>query len=344
LRSGFSNIAIQKNRLYAVSRTSVLCLKAKSGKEIWQYPFESNSESLSTPTVDDKHIYILRKKGMLLCLKTKNGELCWETNLVGDLGSPSAVFGYAASPVVEGDLIILNAKTSGIALHKETGEFIWEGAIHTDRFGDYFATPVIYNYDDARYALLFSNSGLFSMDVKTGRKLWFFNWEKTGSPNVADPVLFDNKVFISSSESNTRGAVLDIGGDEPRVAWENENMANHISTCVYIDGYLYGVAGDYHKEIKNCFLRCIDAATGDMMWEKGMSGASLIAADEKLIILEVNGALHIAKATSEAYTEISSCILPTETFHRWWTPPVLSKGRLYCRNYHGDLVCIDVCK
>jgi len=29
---------------------------------------------------------------------------------------------------------------------------------------------------------------------------------------------------------------------------------------------------------------------------------------------------------------------------RCWTMPVLSGGRIYCRNYEGDLVCLDVRK
>jgi hypothetical protein len=53
--------------------------------------------------------------------------------------------------------------------------------------------------------------------------------------------------------------------------------------------------------------------------------------------------LHIIQATPSAYTEIASCELPMETgLHKWWTPPVLYRGRIYCRNYTGDLVCIDV--
>jgi outer membrane protein assembly factor BamB len=263
---------------------------------------------------------------------------------VKDLKSPAAVYGYAASPVVEGNLIILNAKTSGIALNKESGDLVWEGEVHTDRTGDYFATPVIYDHEDKRNALIFSNFGLFSMDVDTGKLFWYYEWKKGGSPNVVDPLVFDNKVFISSSETNVQGVLLDISGDEPNVVWQNENMSNHISTSVYIDGYLYGIHGDYHKDIKKCSLRCVDAETGDIMWKKDMTGASLISADNKLIILEVNGTLHITEATPAAYREISSCTLPTERFHRWWTPPVLCTGRIYCRNSHGNLVCIDVSK
>jgi len=79
------------------------------------------------------------------------------------------------------------------------------------------------------------------------------------------------------------------------------------------------------------------------MWEKEMIAASLIAADGKLVIIEGNGTLHIAEATPSEYTEISSCVLTSKTgVNKWWTPPVIYRGKIYCRNYAGDLVCIDV--
>ncbi len=70
----------------------------------------------------------------------------------------------------------------------------------------------------------------------------------------------------------------------------------------------------------------------------------LYTADGKLITLDVNGTLHIAKATPEGYTELAAVdVLKGAKKSRVFpTPPVLCGGRIYCRNYAGDLVCIDV--
>jgi outer membrane protein assembly factor BamB len=347
---GFSNIAIKDNRLYTMGQTvgdsEIICLNAETGEEIWRYSLESLVETQATPTLDGKFVYGLSKNGILYCLKAKNGKLRWKKDLVKDLNSPRAMYGYAASPIVEGNLVIINAKTSGIALNKKTGKKIWEGDVHTDKAGDYFATPVIYDFDGKRYVLLFSNSGLYSMYVQTGKKEWFYEWTNVGSPNVVDPVVFDNKVFISSSESNAQGVLLDIEGNKPKVLWQNENMSNHVSTSVYIDGYLYGITGDYYLRIQDCLFRCIDVKTGEVMWEQETRGASLISANGKLIILEVNGTLHIAEATPSSYREISSVHIHEneEMPSRYWTPPVLYRGKIYIRNYYSDLVCIDVSK
>jgi len=134
---------------------------------------------------------------------------------------------------------------------------------------------------------------------------------------------------------------LEITGNVPRVIWENENMGTEFSTCVYVDSYLYGSDGDHVGLLP---FRCIDVKTGDVMWEKEMKMASLMAADGKLIILEENGTLHIAEATPLSYQEISSGdVLEGEKKRRkFYTPPVLYKGKIYVRNWDGDLICIDV--
>jgi outer membrane protein assembly factor BamB len=346
LVGGYSNVTIKDNRIYTMGRRSVYCLNAKTGKEIWRYTFELSTQVQSTPTIDGKYVYALNNRGILLCLKAKNGKLRWKKDLVNDLKSPESKYGFATSPVVEGNLLILNAKTSGIALNKATGDKVWEGEVNTDKVGGYFATPVLYDYDGKRYVLLFSDSGLFSMDVQTGKKEWFHDWYKPVSPNVVDPVVFDNKVFISSSEANAQGVLLDIEGNKPKVLWQNENMSNHISTSIYIDGYLYGIIGNYYISTNDCSFRCIDVTTGEIMWEKEMRGASLIAADGKLIILEVDGTLHVAEATPSSYREISSgdVLNGEKKLRKFWTHPVLYMGKIYCRNNYGDLVCIDVSK
>jgi hypothetical protein len=84
------------------------------------------------------------------------------------------------------------------------------------------------------------------------------------------------------------------------------------------------------------------------MWVQELNGVpiSLMAADGKLIILEADGTLRIAEATPTGYKEISSGdVLEGERkLRQFWTPPVLCNGKIYCRNFAGDLVCIDVSK
>jgi len=84
------------------------------------------------------------------------------------------------------------------------------------------------------------------------------------------------------------------------------------------------------------------------MWEEDLETTSitLMAADGRLIILEEDGTLRIAEATPASYKEISSGVVHKgeNKYPKFFTPPVLCNGKIYCRNFYGDLVSIDVSK
>ena len=114
-----------------------------------------------------------------------------------------------------------------------------------------------------------------------------------------------------------------------------------------IDGYIYGVDGGLYPRHR-ASLQCLDVKTGELMWEEKLNGKpiSLMAANGKLIVLDEEGMLFIAEATPASYKEISSGDVfgGENKFRQFWTPPVLNNGKIYCRNFYGDLVSIDVSK
>ena len=362
---GYSNVVIRDNRLYTIGQTkegvTVFCLNAETGREIWRHSL-GRRDPQSTPTIDGNSVYVLSNKGIICCLNAKNGKLRWRKDLVSEYDITKPFYGFAASPVIEGDLLILTANTSGIALDKKTGNKVWDSSKPPKKIRAYWAqqtsgtdysTPVVWEYAEKRFAILSSYEGIHSVEVETGKVLWLFEWELYSGNNVADPLIFNNKIFIPEfldvaspmkSFSGMTGCVLiDIEGAEPKVLWKNQNLGSEISSPVMIDGYIYGSHGG--PDMGSTSLRCLDVETGKLTWEKtlGKEVISLIASDGKLIILEDIGVLRIANATPTAYEEISSCELPaTKGLNKWWTPPVLYKGKIYCRNYVVDLVCIDV--
>ena len=77
-----------------------------------------------------------------------------------------------------------------------------------------------------------------------------------------------------------------------------------------------------------------------------MAHVTVMAAGDKLIMIELNGTLHVVKASPKAYEEIATTrVLADGAGPRTFAvPPVLCDGRLYCRNYISELTCIDVSK
>jgi outer membrane protein assembly factor BamB len=356
---GFSGVAIKGSRVYALGSNipdaTVYCLDAESGKDLWAHTFEDGAYAYcpaASPTVDGDSLYALGSAGRVFCFKADSGEVVWEKDLVEEHGVLKPRYGFAASPIVEGGLLVITANAYGIALDKMTGALVWTSPTTDENAGicsmiDAYATPVIFTREGRKYFCQFDDYGLYAVDLLTGRASWFFPWppEKTGSwTNVADPIVFSGKLFLSTG-FGVGCVLLDISSGEPAVLWQNKNMNNHVSTCVLLDGHLYGC----HDPVgwgRGGILRCLDTRTGKVMWEQDFKRTvSLSAADGKLLILTERGLLVVADASPKAYRELSRVqVFDENKTVGCWTPPVLCRGRIYCRSRGGELVCIDVRK
>ena len=122
---GYSNVVIKDNRLYTLGAKPagavVLCIDTETDEEIWQHSIDEFQDPQSTPTLDGKFVYVLSHKGILLCLNAKNGNVRWKKDIVNEFQVEEITCGYAGSPVIERNLLILNVNTSGMALTKKTG-------------------------------------------------------------------------------------------------------------------------------------------------------------------------------------------------------------------------------
>jgi len=342
-------------------------LNAATGKKIWQYNvniFNKTSfpkDPQSTPTIDNGYVYALCHNGILFCLNIKNGKLRWKKDLVRDYGVVTPLYGFGGSPVVEGNLLILNVNTSGMALNKETGELVWgsdpppKGKTFIDSTGTEYPTPVVYSKNGKRCALFVSWEGVSAVEVETGKQVWLYGWNYYETPQIPDPVVLNNKVYLPfeyTEWSKKVSVLLDISGEKPKVLWKSPDLHSDIACPVVLDGYVYGCHGGQLSDSSYALLRCLELESGRLMWEAhpgggtGKEPVSLMAADGKLIILNDDGTLIIAEATPAGFIKISSCdVLGGEkSARKFWIPPVLCNRRIYCRNYFGDLVCIDVSK
>lgn len=209
---------------------------------------------------------------------------------------------------------------------------------------------MVCDLDGVRCALFLGPGTLMAVEVATGRKLWSYPHGDTVHP-VADPVVLEETVFITLPYSCS---LLEMASDSARVLWSSSEMTTWLPPPVLVNGYIYGThlprslslstwGGIQAKPLP---FRCVDLRTGEVMWERAMKYVSLIAADGKLITLELNGTLRIADASPLFYHELGSVdVLQSAKRPRIFaTPPVLCNGKIYCRNFAGDLICIDVRK
>ena len=91
----------------------VLCLDSKTGKEVWKHEYPV-TYSMSypagprcTPTVDGERVYTLGAEGDLFCFDAAKGTVIWSLNLREQYKTKSALWGYAAHPLIDGDHLIV---------------------------------------------------------------------------------------------------------------------------------------------------------------------------------------------------------------------------------------------
>jgi outer membrane protein assembly factor BamB len=284
---------------------------------------------------------------------------------VDEYGAVKPSYGFACSPIIVDDLLILNANTSGMALEKKTGRLMWKSEPPPTkelltRIGDdngaTYMTPVIYEHAGEKLALIYSWKGLFSVDVQTGKPILVYPWINYNNARTPDPVIFDDKVLLVDDcfEGNDLekrfSTLLSLSGEAPSVVWKNSSFYSDVSSPIVIGEYIFGVYGGMYSCSKISSLRCIDLKSGQLLWEHhplvkpSRKWISISAADGKLFVLYESGRLEIIEATPKGYQLISSCELPKKNDEaiRYYTAPVLSNGRLYCRNFSGTLHCIDL--
>jgi outer membrane protein assembly factor BamB len=162
-----------KTPLLVSPRTLVFLSAASIGSQGFDWPRwrgpqgngisrETGWNPQATPTVDGESVYVLSKDGILLCSNAQTGKFGWKRNLTADLDAMEPYYGFAGSPVIEENLVILTANISGLALNKSTGELAWKSRqvpiaypTWTDRpMGTDYATPVVYSGNRKRYALI----------------------------------------------------------------------------------------------------------------------------------------------------------------------------------------------
>ncbi len=342
--TGFASIAVKDGRAYTMGNINnndiLYCFDAANGKKIWEKSYDcplydQNHEGgpCATPTIEGDAIYTFSKDGDAIRFNAQNGDIVWRTKLNKDHGFQHPRWHFSGSPLIVGDLVILNAGATGVALNKADGSIAWQSGKAVSGY----ATGVPFAIGNQKCVALMVSNQIVALNPATGDVIWRFPWRTNYDINAADPIIIDNMIFISSGY-NHGCALLKIEGNKVSEIWQNKNMKNQINCSVQHGEYIYGFDGQVGGSGS---LTCIDIKTGERKWEqKGMGTGSLMLADGKLIILGERGKLVIAQASPDGYKELASAQILSG---KCWTYPVLAEGRIYARNAAGKLVCVDVC-
>jgi len=322
----------------------VSCLDAESGRLLWQFAYASKFDArqfeggtASTPTVDGPFVYTLGYEGHLHCLGLDDGQPVWSTHLVDEFGGRYSNWKYAGSPLVTGDLVILDTGADGnstVALDKTTGRKVWGAG--DDLAG--YATPIPFEHDDRPGVLVFKARAMVAHDLATGSELWRIVWKTFHDANASTPTVVGDKLFISTGYGgrSARGALFQLAPGQPEQIWLNDDLETKMNSAVVYEGYVYCVS-----ERSGGRLMCVGLDDGAVVWEEPSFAryGTLMIAGGRLVVLDERGELVIAKAVPDGYRELARAKVLES---RSWVMPVLAGGRIYARSNKGELVCVDV--
>ena len=339
---GFSGMAIHGERLYTMeavgSEEALLAIDRASGETTWRTVVGETDEFFpgagprSTPTVAGNRLYTVSSKSRLLAVGTANGEIVWEHDLTQY--GPVPRYGYSASPLVDGDNVVVLAGDRGkgpgvISFDRGSGEIRWQALEGPTGY----SSPIVAEIGGSRQYVFSTFSGIVGL-ATDGELLWQHDTDpKTALPM---PVFVPpDRIFVATADDSFGGMLIRVeaGEDGFRTAevWRERLMRNHFNTSVLVDGFLYG--------FDNATFRCLDAATGERRWAaRGFGKGSLVASGDLLFVLSDTGEVALVEATPEEYREAGRLEVMQG---RSWTSPSLADGHLYVRDF-DELVSLDL--
>jgi outer membrane protein assembly factor BamB len=343
---GFSGFCVAEGRVYTAGNAdetdTLFCFDAASGRPLWKYSYPAElgdkyfeGGPTATAACEAGRVYFDSRWGDVFCFDAVTGKVIWTTQVQRETGCHVPDWGFAGSPLLFRNLVVLNVGDAGVALDKATGKIVWKSG----KKDAGYSTPVPVQFNGRSIGVFADGAAYLAVDLETGKELWRVRWLTQGGINVADPLVSGDKVMISSGYGKG-SELLKMNADaEPTRVWKNREFSTHISPGVLLGHYVYGDSG---QASEGGPLVCVDFDTGEQKWEYPHVGSGgLTAAGGKLIAMTERGEILVGPASPDGFHPTARAqVLGGKT----WAPPVLANGRIYVRNAAGDIVCLDVSK
>ena len=274
----------------------VVAFDAATGREVvnveaFKIPLDrreinpKNSWASPTPVIEGDRVYVHFGADGTAAL-TASGEIIWKNRF--DYVSQH---GAGGSPVVYGDLLIVNCDGSDVAfvvaLDKRTGKVKWK----TNRgfpADQAYTTPLVIRAGDRDQLISIGAFRARAYDPATGKEIWRVRYDE-GFSNVPRPVFAHGLVFIATGfqQPSLLAVRPDGKGDvtKTHVAWSITRGAPLTPSPLAVGDELYLVTD-------GGIATCLDARTGTMLWQQRLGGtysASPVFADGRIYFLAEQG-------------------------------------------------------
>jgi outer membrane protein assembly factor BamB len=324
-----------RRQLHGLDRTTgkpawTVDLPVEAGDEAYKGFQALHGYASSTVATDGERLYVFAGISGVSAHALDGKEL-WRTKV----GSKTHNWGSGTSPVLFGDLVIVNAwveSQSLVALDKGTGKEVWR--VKTAKAS--WNTPLVAKSADGRDELVVSGNGeLVGFNPRTGERLW----TAEGIDDYVCPsaIVHEGIVYAIGARKGQAIAVR-LGGDgdvtKSHELWKVGRGSN-VSSPAYHDGHLY-----FASESKG-IVYCLKAETGDAVYEERLAPrpdriyASPLLADGKIYYVSRTSGTFVLAAEPK-FRLIAVNEHPDETVFN--ACPVADRGKLLLRS-NAALYC-----
>jgi len=292
-------------------------------------------------TVDGDRLYVFGQYGELGCFETVTGKELWRKNLEKDFGGSAPNWGYAESPLVDGNKVVFTpggSKGATVALDKTSGAELWRSKEFTD--AAHYSSLVPAENGGARQYIQLTARSVVGVQASDGKLLW--RASRGGSVAVIPtPIQRDGYVYVTSgygvgdnlfqvSESRGKFSVKEV--------YSNKVMVNHHGGVILVGDFIYG-----YSDSKG--WTCQDFKMGQAKWQdkEKLGKGCLTYADGHLYLRQEDGlgTVVLIEASPAGYKEHGRFKPPFRSDKNSWTHPVISGGKLYLCD-QDVLLCYDV--
>ena len=347
-QGGYSEIAGAGGRAVTMElrsgRDVVIAFDPMTGRELWTaevgatYKGHDGSSDgpIATPAIDRELVFAAGPHGLLVGLDASNGRERWRHDLVKEFGAEVPAWGFGASPLVEGSLVIVptgGANSRGLlAFERATGKLAWNTP-HAKTPA--YASAVSATIASAKQVVSAAGDRVFAVSPADGTLLWSIAGLGADQA-IANPplVLPDDRVLYSSWDLSVMLKIARVDGAlRATELWRSPKLRAYNGPTVYRDGLLFAFVGPQ--------LVCADAATADIKWRERIGEGTLVGAGTHLLVLgQTSGDLRVVRAASDRYVEVLKTRVLTPDVVSV-TGPSFVNGRMYIRNTR-EIAAFDI--
>ncbi|NNC87491.1 MAG: PQQ-like beta-propeller repeat protein [Akkermansiaceae bacterium] len=336
-------------------RERIRCLDAGTGREIWTHDYPVTytiaypSGPRVTPTVQDGLVHFVGAMGNCRALDAATGELRWKHDFVSEYHTEPPRWGFAAHPLVHGDLVyhIVGGEGSiAVAFDKKSGEERWR-ALDADAQG--YCPPTLIEHGGVEQLLIWYPAALASLNPATGRQYWAVSLKPRFAISNTMPRKLGSRLYVSGPGKVAAMIELNDARPDAKVLWRGtpKNAVNTLNSTPHLmDGVVYGVDAETSE------LRAVSMDDGRILWAttrpclapdappRARHGTAMLVhheANGQFWIFSETGDLILAELSEEGYRELGRrrILEPTnEAYGRKiiWSQPAFAMKSCFARS------------